>query len=413
MLRAELPPICLAECLRIAYERQPAIAAARASLAAREAAHAGIVNLKPPLQMLTAPDLPIRRIQACRGVSAAQADLWQAEYDAAYAVIRMYYTAVYAQQQFGLADRVYRTIDDARQAVDGVIKSGARNDKIDQDVLRRITVYTYLAENKRTEAAVGFDRALGGLREAMGSGLDCGCFRPADLELPGLSIVPCREQVIDLALQRRGELIQAIVAADVTRLEVNAQGKFCFKSLVRTFASSSDIHAKALPTAHRNGDYKPGAVGIEFPANLAGHKSYRMAQASAYADRTASVVDKTRGLVTLEAEDAVQVWREATDKVRASREAANAGDALALSSKENAKAAMASIKPDDAVKDYVLAGQARAALNEAIFEQILALANLERITAGGFCAGFLTPTAPAPAAILPDPTPKNGEPKKD
>ena len=32
------------------------------------------------------------------------------------------------------------------------------------------------------------------------------------------------------------------------------------------------------------------------------------------------------------------------------------------------------------------------AYNQAVFEQILALANLERITAGGFCAGLVPPS---------------------
>ena len=39
-------------------------------------------------------DLPIRRKQSCRGISAAQAELYQTEYDTHYAVVRTYYSAV-------------------------------------------------------------------------------------------------------------------------------------------------------------------------------------------------------------------------------------------------------------------------------------------------------------------------------
>lgn len=421
VLRPELPPIGLGECIRIAQERQPAIAAARATLAARSAAHAGIAALSPPLPKLTAPDLPVRREQSLRGISAAQADVCQAEYDTTYAVIRMYYTAVYAQQQYSVADGVVKRTEDKKALVDKYRESG--DSVVGPEVSDRIGVIAKLARNRRTDAAAGFDRALAGLREAMGLATDCTCYRPADFELPLLPVVPCREQVIELALQRRGELIQAIVAADVTRLEVDAQGRFCFRSLVRTFALSSDIHAKALPTAQHNGMYRPGAIGIEFPANLAGQKPYRMAQASAYADRMGAVVDKTRGLVTLEAEDNFLKWREATEKVRDSREAAEAGRKLAVYSDEQSRQPKENkVTERDAVENFVLAGQAQAALNEAVFEQILALANLERITAGGFCAGFLTaptavpvpvPTSSSSPAALPEPKVPSFDAKKD
>lgn len=399
VLRPELPPISLAECLRIANERQPALAAARASLAAREAAHAGIAALNPPLQRITAPDLCIRREQSLRGISAAQADLFQAEYDTAYAVIRMYYTAVYSQRQFAVADDVTKRIEDKNALIKEGLGKGAR---IAPEVVGRVALYMRLARIQRNEAQIGFDRALAALREAMGVGVDGACFRPADLDLPELTVVPCSDQIVALALQRRGEIVQAVVAADVTRLEVDAQGRFCFKPLVRTFASSSDIHAKALPTAMHNGHYKPGAVGIEFPGNLAGSKPYRVAQASAYADRMAAVVEKTRGLVTLEAEEHFQRWREATDAVREAKVAAEDGIKLAEET-ENASGGgnATGVKEDEAVKDFVLAGQARAALNKSLYEQILALANLERITAGGFCAGF--PVSPAPAVVVPPP----------
>src|SRR5437773_9226223 len=52
---AELRALTLIECLTIASEKQPTLAAARASLAAREAAYRGVAELHPP--SFLAPDL--------------------------------------------------------------------------------------------------------------------------------------------------------------------------------------------------------------------------------------------------------------------------------------------------------------------------------------------------------------------
>ena len=42
---------------------------------------------------------------------------------------------------------------------------------------------------------------------------------------------------------------------------------------------------------------------------------------------------------------------------------------------------------------HVLASQARSQYNEFLYNEILALADLERSTAGGFCAGLVKPAA--------------------
>ena len=48
----------------------------------------------------------------------------------------------------------------------------------------------------------------------------------------------------------------------------------------------------------------------------------------------------------------------------------------------------AKIKQDEILMTDVVAGQATAAYHEAVFQQVLALAGLERITAGGFNSGL-------------------------
>ncbi len=388
--KPEPPRLSLVDCLRIANERQPTLTAARASLAAHQAAQRGVDELRVP--KLLAPDLPIRRQQSLRGVDAAQAELYQAEYDTAYAVIRMYYSAVYARQQYEVAEEVVTGLLFWRDLVARIVQGGG-DPNLNQDVVDRLNVYLRMAEARQAQALTGVERALAALREAMGVGPEYGYFRPLDAKLPVPSVKPDKDTVVALALARRCELVQAMVAADVTRLEVCAQSMFRFRPLVRTFASSSDIHAKSLPTGLRNGEYRPGAVGIEMPANVAGSRESRMEQVRAYGARAESVVEKTRRLITLEAEDAFENWLEAERQVEANREAARLSKLLAERTRTN----VANIKKEDILQTDVLAGQAQAAYNEALYHQILALANLERITAGGFNAGIV----PAPAASLP------------
>ncbi len=378
----ELPKLSLIDCLRIANDRQPTLAAARASLAARQAAQRGVNELHPP--SFLAPDLPIRRRQSLRGLDAAEAELYQAEYDTSYAVIRMYYSAVYARQQYEVAEDVVNGLAFWRDLVGRIVQGGG-DPNLNQDVVDRLNVYLKLAEAKQVQGLIGTQRALAALREAMGVGTDCGEFRPADVKLPVPTIKPDREEIIALAISRRGELVQASVVADVTRLEICAQQAFRFRPSARTFASSSDIHAKSVPTGLRNGEYKPGAMGVEMPANVAGSRDARVEQVRAYSARADAVVEKTRQLITLEAENEFQTWLEAERQTDANREAARLSKLLAERTRNN----VANIKKEDILQTDVLAGQAQAAYNEALYHKILSLANLERITAGGFNAGIV------------------------
>jgi hypothetical protein len=59
---------------------------------------------------------------------------------------------------------------------------------------------------------------------------------------------------------------------------------------------------------------------------------------------------------------------------------------------------VANIKKDDILQTDVLAGQAQAAYNESLYHQIISLANLERITAGGFNAGIVPLLTPIGAS---------------
>ena len=174
------------------------------------------------------------------------------------------------------------------------------------------------------------------------------------------------------ALARRGEIVQALTASEVTRLEIDAQSKSHMPT-VRTFAAVADIHARPIPQGVQNTEYRPGAVGLDMPSTLVGHRSLRVERARDFSARADAVVDKTRNLITLEAEDGYLKWAEATRKVAQTREAAEAGTRLAKHTREDFRSGQ-KVKIEDLLTNEVIVGQARAAYNEARFQLLLALA---------------------------------------
>src|SRR5262249_56121880 len=104
-------------------------------------------------------------------------------------------------------------------------------------------------------------------------------------------------------------------------------------------------------------------------------------------------------VVGLEGEEGDVGGEEAGTQVPLAREAANSADQLAEDLSKDMAAGLR-VKPEDVATARVLAAQARASYNEALHHLILALADLERITGGGFCAhlgeGPLSRPAPAP-----------------
>ena len=120
---------------------------------------------------------------------------------------------------------------------------------------------------------------------------------------------------------------------------------------------------------------------------LVGSKADRTERARAFSARAAAVADKTRNLVALEAEDAFIKWEEATLKIPSTREAATRAAKLADDMRKDFGAEQ-KVKAEDLVTVEVLSAQAQAQHIETIYQQILALAALERVTAGGFHAAL-------------------------
>src|SRR5205807_6473412 len=111
------------------------------------------------------------------------------------------------------------------------------------------------------------------------------------------------------------------------------------------------------------------------------------------------VVRKTSELIRLEAEDSFALWEEYRDRTKAAKEAAVAGRELQDRVNKAVKTGLVN-KPEDVIQANVLTGQAQSEYQSSLYQQILALAALERITAGGFCAGLgLSTPATLPAPI--------------
>ena len=386
--------ITLEECLHIAYERQPALAAYRASLASAQTAEAALQQLRGAA-VLISPDLPIRRHQASIGVAIAEATLHQAELDTADAVTRMYYTVMYARAQLEVATtvtedfRFYR--DRVKEGVEGKPKKGEKAPPKEwtTDTVDKLEVYHGIAASRREEALKGIERAKAALREAMGVGCDF-VFDVPEGPLPSPVVKICKDEMIALAKSQRGEVIRATRAVEIFNLEIDAQCKHMCPGAYRTFASGADIHADPVPAGSRNAEYHPGAVGPEMPVELAGSRSMRMERARDLSGRAAAVAEKAENLVALEAEDTYLRWRQAVDQAAVLRTAAESGKKLADNTREALRGGQ-KVTVEDVLTNGAVSAQARSAYNEALLHQLITLSALERVTGGGFCAGLVKP----------------------
>jgi outer membrane protein TolC len=279
------------------------------------------------------------------------------------------------------------------RALADTIRESATRPDVKQWNVDQIDVLILTTIGRRREAQVGVERARAALVEAIGLERDCLAAVDAPGLLPNLKPAIDKDAIIALALDRRGEIRQALAGLETTTLEIKAQKK-SFGLRGDTFASGSDLHADPVPQGIANGEYRPGAITVEMPAQLVGKRGARIEQAEALQGRAAAVADKARHLITLEAEDAYFKWAEASQQAEEYRKAADKAVKVAdfLSDQEKG------FKPGDAqgrkptfedlTDARVKAVQLQLLANQAHFNALLALAALERITAGGFNPGF-------------------------
>lgn len=295
-------PLGLAECIQMALQRQPRIAAERANLAAAEDGKQAVDNLCIPT--VIDRQLPIRRRQAALGVTAAAAGVDQAEAETVYSVTRTYYTVLFAREQERIIHNVVDRLSALYDAAQEKLKAGDKD--ISTADVNRALVYLRSAQARRVQAAQGEKRALAALAEAIGLGPDCPIDVPAG-RLPDPNLRPTKEEILALALTRRGELVQASIFAQVTCLEVEAQGASMLRR-VETFAAGSDIHSKLVPEGVHNNEYRPGGVPPAMPTLLVGSRADRVKHAESLHARAEATLDVTRNLITLEAADGFLRW---------------------------------------------------------------------------------------------------------
>jgi hypothetical protein len=374
----------LADCIQYALQNQPRIAAMRASQAAGEDGSRALDNLK--FAAVVDPEIPIRRRQATLGVAAAGAAIEQAERETIYAVTRTYFTVLYSREQERVARGVVSRLTGLYETAKKQLDAGAAD--ITSTDVNRAKVYLQLAKTKQLQAAGGTKRAMAALREAMGAPCDLAFEVPAR-GLPLVEAKLTREDVIAVAIARRPEMARAALFADIVCLEVDAQNH-CTLKKKETFAAGADIHGLQVPPGSQNSEYRPGAVPPEMPTMLVGSRSERMRHAQSLYMRARAVVDVTKNLIALDAEDAFLRWEEAGAELAEARLAAEVGEQMADDLNKDF-AAKAKVKVDEVINAHVLAAQARAQYNEFLYKHVLALADIERVTAGAFNPGWLAP----------------------
>jgi outer membrane protein TolC len=332
------------------------------------------------------PDLPIRKEQASRGVIAAAADVQKTHNEVVQDVTRLYYTVVYAGQQEAIAADVVAQIELLVDIGEKILKSPMPG-QMTRQKLDVMLIGLAEARMLHLTASTGVKQATAALREVMAVE-PAFAFRVKDRELPVMTQKKelTRDTVIQYALDRRPELALAAAGVDAFRLEVYAQGKVPFRRAVPTLASGSDIHARILPPGSRGKDYRPEPVAPEMPPQLVGSKYDRVCRAMAYSQRADAVYEKTRNLVMLEAETGFYDVELHGERQRLSREKSDRGRALMKFVESNID--NPNTQKEVLVQTYALAAKAQSDYVEAVYQYLVALAALERITAGGVRPAF-------------------------
>jgi hypothetical protein len=383
-------PLRLADCLAISQERQPSLTVARTRLAAAQSKLASLESLDGPVARLR-HDLPIRRQQGQLGVDSAQADLARLETENRYVVTRAYLSVLYARaQQNALNDLV----DDLRYLRERVRASVEKKERPEWTAatVDLITLYLRRAEARRAETDRGIALSLAALREALNVGPTV-CLNVADEPIPQPAVRVCREDIIAAAVARRGEAIETNLASEAAALETDAQAARHGRKAVSTFAAAADLHAKHVPQPIYGEEFRPGGVPLAMPNVLVGPRAGRVETAQDLSVQAAAVAEKTRNLIILEAEEAYFGWEEWSRKVAFLGEAEKVGERLGRELHEEFRGPIKRVV-ETALPESLLAAQARTDYNEALFRHAIALAALERVSGGAFCAGLIAPPAP-------------------
>jgi outer membrane protein TolC len=384
------PELTLGECIALAVARQPSLMAVKDSAAATEIGYRSLTTFGT-VGTIISPDLEIRKQQAKRGLMATSAEYQKLHNEVVQDVTRLYYQSVYAGQQQQLAENVVSQLDQVVKVAEKFLNETPNPRDLDGfNSLKLISMKIGLetARGLLDDATVGREQALAGLREVMAMDARTQPFRIKDTEMPLMrqNVPLSRDFIVELALTRRPELVLAAAGVDAFRLEVYAQGKIPFRRVAPTFASGVDLHSKEVPQGVRTTDeYRPGAILPEMPTQLVGSKADRVCRAMAFARKADAVYEKVRYLVTLEAEKTFADFERASGKLTRAKVKFEQSKSLQKQAREQAEAIK---QKDQLLQAEVVAAQSQSDYLKAVQEYLLALAALERVTAGGIRPDF-------------------------
>ena len=367
--------LTLFDCYQLARDHQPTLQAAEISLSSSQQGLASIPKGR------FSKEIPIRRSQATLGVSASEAALKQAQWETHHAVTWCFYSIIHARNQQVLLEEVVDALKEAHLNAEHLVKNDPKTKLTTTDV-DTIKIHLAKYEAKLLEAVTGAEKAKAALREAMGVKRDFVFDLSKSEMLPGLVDKVDLEAILELALQRRPEIQQARLALGITDLEVAAQAAKKIKKRVMTFAMGADIHSRAVPQGVINGDYRPGAIGLDVPPMLFGKRDSRVARAQDIHDRTAFVVEKAENLVMLEVEVYYLKWKQASGQIKTLEGSLKLASKVAETQAQRFTQQV--IGGEEYVRAQALRDQTQAEYNDALYQHALALAGLQRSTAGGF-----------------------------
>lgn len=384
-------PLRLADCLAISEQRQPSLTVARVRVAAAQSKLAALESLDGPVVRLR-QDLPLRRQQAQLGIEAARANLARMEAENRYVVTRGYLSVLYARTQQNVLNDLIDELTFLRERVRVSVEKKERPEWTTATV-DLITLYLRRAEARRAETDRGISLALAGVREALALPPNV-CLTIADEPIPQPAVRVCREDILAATVARRGEIIMANLASEATVLETDVQATRCRRGTVNTFAAGADLHATHVAQPIYGEEFRPGGVPLAMPDVLIGPRANRVETARDHSIEAAAVAEKTRNLAVLEAEEAYFQWEEWSRKVVFLGEAQKIGTRLGTELHAEFRGSLKRLI-EALVPESLLAAQARTDYNEALFRQAIALAALERVTGGAFCAGLTNESLPS------------------
>lgn len=157
-----------------------------------------------------------------------------------------------------------------------------------------------------------------------------------------------------------------------------------------------------------NDSYRPGPLGPEMPAFLAGSRTARMTRAGHLYDRASAAAAKAKELIILEVEDACHRLHEEATKIGLLRQAVEQASKTVAESRDAYRNDL--LETDVMLSALVVEAQTKAQLNDALYGYGKALAALQRATAGKLWHCVQKPTADAQPEKI-EALPKEGQPQ--